>query len=148
MILDDINKRIIAGLKTNGNKTEISTLKMLKAALLTNSKSLNPRKEIDVIKSYLKSLKESRTIFENQLKFDNLEILDIEIRTVESIMPEGVPSHIILNAIVTVIKDMEANGIDTFKQQGRIIGSVKKALPDADGDKIKEILSTLLIGTR
>ena len=145
MILDDINSRIVTNMKVGGDKTEVSTLKMIKAELLTNGKSTKPKTEVEVIKSYLKKLKDTKQLMIQTLKFEESNKVDKEITTTESLLPIGVPRHLILEAVLTAIKNLEASGIDYSKQPGRIIGSVKKALPESDGDQIKEVLDTLLL---
>lgn len=142
-MLNEINKQILTNMKTGGDKFKTGVLKLVKSELLNNQKIENPREDIQVVKNYLKKLKKALAPYAGT---DRLAPLQKEIEIIEVLLPEGPSLELVIAAIDTVIQNIITGegSIDPLKHRGRIIGSTKKAIPDADGLLISELVAKRL----
>ncbi len=139
-MLNEINKQILTNMKLGGDKFKTNVLRLVKAELLNNDKTSAPRKDTDVVRSYLKKLRKATNAFAKRP--EKLEELESEIKIVSSLLPDGPSEEYISSIINTVIQNITtAEGEVTLdKHRGRIIGSVKKVSPDVDGSLVAKLV--------
>jgi uncharacterized protein YqeY len=142
-MLPEINQKILKAIKPGGNKFEAKCLKLLKAELLNNEKTATPKAQLDVTKSYVKKLKKALKAFVKHP--ERLALLEDEVKIISTLLPAEVSEERITDVVATVLQNIvtaenpdKAVLIRNYK--GRIIGSTKRVLPDADGGLIAKIL--------
>jgi uncharacterized protein YqeY len=142
-MLPEINQKILKAIKPGGNKFEAKCLKLLKAELLNNEKTAAPKAELDVTKSYVKKLRKALKAFSNHP--ERLVLLEDEVKIISMLLPAEVSEERITDVVATVLQNiMTAEKPDKQtlirNYKGKIIGSTKRVLPDADGGLIAKIL--------
>jgi uncharacterized protein YqeY len=141
-MLTEINQKIIKSIKPGGDKFEAKCLKLLKAELLNNQKTITPRDELDLVKSYVKKLKKALKAFHSYP--ERLKELEHEVEIISIMLPPEVSEERVRAVVETIVQnimsaDMPNKSEMLQKYRGRIIGSTKKVLPDADGGLIAQI---------
>lgn len=129
--IEEISKRIIEA-KKSGNKFESDTLIMVKAELQNNLKDKSPKKDDEVLKSYVKRLSKSLEAFKGTDRYDNLVK---EYDLVKKLLPEEMSEEEIRKEVIQFIKDNPEE-----KHIGKVIGSLKSKLKNADGGLLSKII--------
>lgn len=119
MLIDDINKEIIKAKKIK-NKKRSDTLVLIKSELINNEKNKNPKKEIDVINSYVKKLEKSLEIYKNTSFL--YEQIEKEIQIAKEFLPTQISSDSIKKGVELFLKqNPDINDMSTAMKALRVI---------------------------
>lgn len=131
---------------------EVSTLRLLKAAILNREKEkkfkekkdcpLSEEEIIELIFSEIKKRKEAIVGFEKGKRVDLLEKEKKEIEILQKYLPQQLSDNEIKELAQTIIQQVEAEGI---KDLGRVMKELMpKVKGKADGGVVNQIVKTLL----
>lgn len=131
---------------------EVSTLRLLKAAILNREKEKNLKKKKDctlseeeiteLIFSEIKKRKEAIVGFEKGKRADLLEKEKKEIEILQRYLPQQLSENEIKELAQAIIQRLEAEGI---KDLGRVMKELMSKLKGkADGALVNQIVKTLL----
>lgn len=134
-MLTELNKKIIEARK-GGDKFSAGVFNLVKAELLNNQKEAKPKPEVDVVKSYSKKLTKAISAYEGHAHFDELQR---ELDLIKSLLPEELSEEDIQAAVNQYL----ANHPDE-KHIGKVIGTLKGQLPNADGSTLAKIVKSTL----
>jgi uncharacterized protein YqeY len=140
-IQEDLKKAVKAQ-----DRAQVSTLRMLLSALknaeLEEREELTEEKELAVLSTYARRVKESITEFEKGDRDDLVAKEKAELEIVMRYLPEQLSDEEIENEVKKVIDEVQAEGP---KDMGRVMGEMMKRFKGrVDGKSVNRIVSGLL----
>jgi uncharacterized protein YqeY len=140
-IQEDLKKAVKAQ-----DRAQVSTLRMLLSALknaeLEEREELTEEKELAVLSTYARRVKESITEFEKGDRDDLVAKEKAELEIVMRYLPEQLSDEEIENEVKKVIDEVQAEGP---KDMGRVMGEMMKRFKGRiDGKSVNRIVSGLL----
>lgn len=132
---------LIKDFTKGGKKEEVAALKLVKAELLNNQKTVKPKEELAVVKSYYKRLTKSMDAY--QTYPDRQQAIQKEIDIIKTLLPEMPSEQKVRDHVEVTIQNWKSQ-LNAGLQPGVIIGSVKKQLPNADGGLVARLVKECL----
>lgn len=131
MNIETINNDMKTAMK-NGNKFELTVLRMLKSALqletISKKHDLDESEVIAVVKKQVKVRKDSKKEYEQYGRQDLVENLDKEIEVLSKYLPEELSEDEINKSVDEVFKELNPTSI-------KDMGNVMKVLTERIGAK-------------
>ncbi|MEA3272342.1 MAG: GatB/YqeY domain-containing protein [Patescibacteria group bacterium] len=125
------------------NETALSTLRMLRAAVMNKAielkkkdEGLNEEETLAIIKSEVKKLKDAIVDFEKGKRADLVEQNKKEIEILQKYLPEEMAEEEVREVVKKVIEEMGATQSDMGKVMGRVMGELKGK---ADGGLVRKV---------
>jgi len=145
IIARKIQEDLKAAVKSQ-DKVRVSTLRMVLSALknaeLDEREELSDEKELAVISSYARRIKESIEEFRKAERSDLVTREEAELTIVMSYLPEQMNDDEIRREVMNVISDV---GASTPRDMGRVMGEMmKRCKGKVDGAAVNRIVSELL----
>ncbi len=146
MIADTINQEIARALKS-GDRTKVSTLRLLSSALnyerIAKGRDLTEEEEILVVKKEVKKRKEAIEIYDKVGESERADLERKELSILEEFLPKQISDEELEKIIDDVILYFRENKLDL--NFGMVMKEVmKKVLGKADGKKVSEIVKSKL----
>jgi len=143
--LNIIKNNMYQAMKENDKKKVLvlrSLLSKLKDKQIDNGKSLNKEESLNIVKKYVKQIKESIIAYKKANRFDLVEKEHYELSILESYLPKMMSNEEIRNIVILAIKE---TGVKNINEIGKVMPVIMK-LGGAiiDGKKANIILRELL----
>jgi len=119
-----------------------SLLSKLKDKQIDNSESLNKEESLNVVKKYVKQIKESIIAYKKANRFDLVEKENYELLILESYLPKMMSNEEIRNIVILAIKETGVKSINEIGKVMPVIMNLGGAI--IDGKKANIILRELL----
>lgn len=145
-----MNNRIAEDLKEamkSGDKFKLSVLRMLKSALLLESKAVSKDHEltdeevIKVIKKQVKTRKDSITEYQKYNKQDEVESLEKEVEILNVYLPEEMTEEEIIKVIEEVFNIVKPT---SMKDMGLIMKELNAKITNADMSLVSQLVKERL----
>lgn len=145
-----MNNRIAEDLKEamkSGDKFKLSVLRMLKSALLLESKAVSKDHEltdeevIKVIKKQVKTRKDSITEYQKYNKQDEVESLEKEVEILNVYLPEEMTEEEIIKVIEEVFNIVKPT---SMKDMGLIMKELNAKITNADMSLVSKLVKERL----
>ncbi len=145
-----MNNKIAEDLKNamkNGDKFKLSVLRMLKSALLLESKAvkkdyeLSDEEVIKVIKKQVKTRKDSITEYQKYEKFDEVSALEKEIEILNVYLPAEMSEEEINKIIDEVFASLKPT---SMKDMGGVMKELNAKITNADMSLVSKIVKERL----
>lgn len=132
----------------DGDETKVSTLRMLKAAILKFEVSGSEKKDAtdeDVLQILGKEIKQRRDSAEQFREGNRFEMADKEEKELEVLM-EYMPPQLSEDELKKIVQEtIDETGAQGMQDMGRVMGAVMgKVKGQADGNMVKEVVSAML----
>ena len=159
MILDNLTTLIIDATKSR-DENKIRAYKNLKSEITRwktseegykkiakNGGTFTPEMELDVIKTYAKSLEKSKTMYLAAEQTDSVQKtikeLSAEIELISAFLPKEASEQEIINCIKFWMQGQGVDSIDK-KQMGLVIKFVKNELGNVNGKLVSDIVKSYM----
>lgn len=109
----------------------LSVLRMVKADLLNNAKTVKPKDETTVVGDYLKKLLKTKELNATH-SIDSTDLLE-EIAVVEELLPPAISEETLEAAVIEALK--------TESNVGLLMKSLKTQFPTADGKILNQLIA-------
>ncbi len=131
-----------------GDENKVSTLRMLKAAILKFEVSGSEKKDAtdeDVMDIIGKEIKQRRDSAEQYREGNRFEMAEKEEKELEILM-EHMPPQLSVDELKKVVREtIDETGAHSMQDMGRVMGAVMgKVKGQADGNMVKEVVSAML----
>lgn len=145
-----MNNKIAEDLKEamkRGDKFKLSVLRMLKSALLLESKAISKDHElsdeevIKVIKKQVKTRKDSINEYQKYGKLDEVKSLEKEVEILDVYLPEEMSEEQIVKAIDEVFEIVKPT---SMKDMGLIMKELNMKLTNADMSLVSKLVKEKL----
>lgn len=122
----------------NGEKFELTVLRMLKSALqneaISKNKELDEAEVISVIKKQVKVRKDSKSEYEKYNRQDLVESLDKEINILSKYLPEEMSDEEVMKVIDEVFNELKP---ESMKDMGKVMAKLNTLIAaKADMSKV------------
>ncbi len=131
-----------------GDENKVSTLRMLKAAILKFEVSGSEKKDAtdeDVMDIISKEIKQRHDSAEQYREGNRFEMAEKEEKELEILM-EYMPPQLSADELKKVVQEtIDETGAHSMQDMGRVMGAVMtKVKGQADGNMVKEVVSAML----
>lgn len=137
-MLEKLSSEITTAMKTKDAK-RLDVLRMMKSKIMTvSTKGVDEKQSLNILKTYVKNLKEAVEMTQKAGKNDEVAQLQYEISVVSEYLPAEADIASITKAVEAAIAKVNPQGPQDF---GKIMKEVMAAGLNADGNIIKQIVN-------
>jgi uncharacterized protein YqeY len=137
-MLEKLSSEITTAMKSKDAK-RLDVLRMMKSKIMTvSTKGVDEKQSLNILKTYVKNLKEAVEMTQKAGKNDEVAQLQYEISVVSEYLPAEADIASITKAVEAAIAKVNPQGPQDF---GKIMKEVMAAGLNADGNIIKQIVN-------
>jgi len=137
-MLEKLSSEITAAMKSKDSK-RLDVLRMMKSKIMTvSTKGVDEKQSLNILKTYVKNLKEAVELTQKAGKTDEVAQLQYEIGVVSEYLPAEADPAAIAKVVEAAIAKVNPQGPQDF---GKIMKEVMSAGLNADGNVIKQIVN-------